>query len=84
MKLIVDSEIKYILQQCRMIDIALMDAMNHAINLYRHLRKKGIAIRKPTDCLIASYSILGDMYILHSDSDFTQIAQESKLKVYKA
>jgi predicted nucleic acid-binding protein len=76
-------EVKYILQQYRMIDIDLMDVTNYAIDLYRNLRKKGITIRKTADCLIASYTILGDMYLLHSDSDFTQIAQESRLKVYK-
>jgi predicted nucleic acid-binding protein len=76
-------EVKYILQQYRMIEIDLMDATNYAINLYRHLRKKGITIRKSIDCLIALYAILEDMYILHNDNDFTQIAKESKLKIYK-
>jgi predicted nucleic acid-binding protein len=76
-------EVKYILQQYRMIDIDLMDVTDYAINLYRHLRKKRITIRKSVDCLIASYAILKDMYILHNDSDFTQISKESKLKIYK-
>jgi predicted nucleic acid-binding protein len=76
-------EIKYILQQYRMIEIDLMNVTNYAIDLYRHLRKKGITIRKSVDCLIASYAILEDMYILHNDSDFMQIAKESKLKIYK-
>jgi predicted nucleic acid-binding protein len=76
-------EVKYILQQYRMIEIDVMEATNYAIDLYRHLRKKGITIRKAVDCLIASYAILEDMYILHNDSDFTQIARESKLKIYK-
>jgi predicted nucleic acid-binding protein len=76
-------EVKYILQQYRMIEIDLMDVTNYAINLYRHLRKKGITIRKSVDCVIASYAILEDMYILHNDSDFTQIARESKLKIYR-
>jgi predicted nucleic acid-binding protein len=76
-------EVKYILQQYRMIEIDLMDVTDYAINLYRHLRKKGITIRKSVDCLIASYAILEDMYILHNDGDFTQIAKESKLKIYK-
>jgi predicted nucleic acid-binding protein len=75
-------EIKYILQQYRMITIDLIDVTNYAINLYRHLRKNGITIRKSVDCLIASYAILENMYILHNDSDFTKIAQESKLKIY--
>jgi predicted nucleic acid-binding protein len=74
--------VKNILQQYRMIDIELMDAANYTIHLYRLLRKKGITIRKSIDCLIASYAILGDMYILHNDSDFTQIARESQLKIF--
>jgi predicted nucleic acid-binding protein len=60
-----------------------MNVTNYAIHLYRHLRKNGITIRKSVDCLIASYAILEDMYILHNDSDFTQMARESKLKIYK-
>jgi len=74
--------IKFILQQYRMIDIDLLYITNHAIDLYRHLRKKGITIRKSIDCLIASYAIITDMYLLHNDSDFTKIASKSKLKIY--
>ena len=65
-----------------MIDIDLIYVTNHAVDLYRHLRKKGITIRKSIDCLIASYAIITDMYLLHNDKDFTQIASESKLKIY--
>jgi predicted nucleic acid-binding protein len=75
-------EMKFILHQYRMVDIDLMGVTNYAIDLYRHLRKKGITIRKSIDCLIASYAILGNMYLLHNDKDFTQIAKESKLKIY--
>ena len=74
--------IKFILQQYRMINIDLIYITNHAIDLYRHLRKKGKTIRKSIDCLIASYAIITDMYLLHNDSDFTQIASESKLKIF--
>jgi predicted nucleic acid-binding protein len=42
-------EIKYILQQYRMLNIELMDVTNYAINLYRQLRKKGMTIRKSVD-----------------------------------
>ena len=52
------NEIKTILQQYRMIDIDIMNVTNYAIDLYRHLRKKGITIRKSVDCLIASYAII--------------------------
>jgi predicted nucleic acid-binding protein len=76
-------KMKTILQQYRMLNLDLMYVTNHAVDLYRHLRKKGITIRKSVDCLIASYAIIADMHILHSDNDFTQIAKESKLMIYK-
>jgi predicted nucleic acid-binding protein len=75
-------ETKLILQQYRMINADLMHVTNYAVDLYRHLRKKGITIRKSVDCLIASYAILSNMHILHNDNDFIQIAKESKLKIY--
>jgi len=75
-------QVKFILQQFEMIDIDLLYVTNYAINLYRHLRKSGITIRKSIDCLIASYAIITDMHLLHNDSDFTQIAKESELKIY--
>ncbi|MCL2294599.1 MAG: hypothetical protein FWC36_07025 [Spirochaetes bacterium] len=77
-------QIKFILQQYRMINIDIIHVTNYAIDLYRHLRKKGITVRKSVDCLIASYAIITDMHILHNDTDFSQIAKASKLKIYKS
>lgn len=51
-----------------------------AANLYRQLRKKGVTIRKPNDCLIAIYCINNNISILHDDKDFSNIAAFSKLK----
>ena len=51
--------------------------------LYRSLRKKGITIRKPIDCMIASVAIEHDLPLLHNDRDFDQIAKHSKLKSFK-
>ena len=64
-------------------NIDILSATDYAVDLCRHLRKKGITIKKSVDCLIASYAILTDMYLLHSDKDFEQIAGESRLKIYK-
>ena len=75
-------EIKTILQHYRMTDIDILYVTNHAVDLYRHLRKMGITIRKSVDCLIASYAIISDMHLLHNDVDFTQIAKNSRLKIY--
>ncbi len=49
--------------------------------LYRALRKKGITIRKPIDCMIASVAIEFDIPLLHNDQGFCQIARHSKLKI---
>ncbi len=51
-----------------------------AASLYRDLRKKGITIRKPNDCLIAVYAIKNNIRVLHDDKDFTSIASFSSLK----
>ena len=76
------TEIKNILQNITMVNIPIMTIANHAIDLYRSLRKKGITIRKPYVCLIASYAILEEIYLLHNDSDFRQMENSSKLKIY--
>ena len=65
-----------------MINTPILTVADYAVDLYRDLRKKGVTIRKPYDCLIASYAILEDIYLLHNDSDFKQMENKSKLKVY--
>lgn len=58
-----------------------VEAAIGAADLYRSLRKKGVTIRKPNDCLIAHYAIFYDMPILHNDVDFDQIARHTTLRV---
>ena len=58
-----------------------VEAAIEAAQLYRTLRKKGVTIRKPNDCLIAYYAIFYDMPILHSDVDFGQIARFTALRI---
>lgn len=53
-----------------------------AAKLYFNLRKKGVTIRKSTDCLIAATAIHYDLLLVHNDSDFDLIAQNSDLRVY--
>ena len=75
-------EIKSVLQNFIMVNTPILTVADYAIDLYRNLRKKGITIRKPYDCLIASYAILEDMYLLHNDADFKQMENNCKLKGY--
>lgn len=58
-----------------------VDAAVEAAHLYSFLRQKGVTIRKPNDCLIASYALHFDIEICHNDSDFDLIAQNSSLKI---
>lgn len=61
-----------------------VEAAIEAAGLYRALRKKGVTIRKPNDCLIAHYAIFYDIPVLHNDVDFDQIARFTALRIAKA
>ncbi len=43
--------------------------------MYFKCRKKGIKIRSTNDCLIARIAIEYDLSLLHSDQDFTRLAE---------
>jgi predicted nucleic acid-binding protein len=58
-----------------------IEAAIKAAQLYSSLRQKGVTIRKPNDCLIATYALHFDVEICHNDSDFSLIAQNSSLKI---
>jgi len=49
--------------------------------MYRKLRKKGITIRKPLDCMIASTAVENDIPLLHNDNNFQLIEKLCGLKV---
>jgi len=48
--------------------------------IYRNLRRKGITIRKPVDCMIAAVAIEHDIPILHNDKDFIPVEKHFGLK----
>jgi predicted nucleic acid-binding protein len=50
-------------------------------DICRKLRKIGITIRKPLDCMIASVAIEDDIPLLHNDKDFQPIERHCGLKV---
>ena len=54
-----------------------------AAKLYRFLRKKGVTIRKPNDCLIGYLCIELNLSLYHCDKDFDNIAKHTSLKIYK-
>jgi len=58
-------------------------SFENAASMYIKCRKKGITIRSTLDLIIAEIAIENDLYLLHDDMDFTNIAKADKnLKVY--
>jgi len=51
--------------------------------MYRSLRKKGITVRKPVDCMIAAVAIAHEAQLLHNDRDFNPLQKHFSLKVGK-
>jgi len=62
------------------IDIQFSD-YEDAADIYRNLRKRGITIRSPIDCLIAALAIRHRLFLLHKDRDFTVIARHHPLSI---
>lgn len=53
-----------------------------AAKIYFRCRKKGITINSTIDCLIAQTAIENNLYLLHNDSDFDNIAKVVDLKMF--
>jgi predicted nucleic acid-binding protein len=51
--------------------------------IYRDLRRKGVTIRKPVDCMIAAVAIEHEIPLLHNDKDFIPIEKHFGLKRLK-
>jgi predicted nucleic acid-binding protein len=50
--------------------------------MFRSLRRKGITIRKPVDCLIAAVAVGNDIPLLHNDKDFHPLERHCGLKAH--
>ena len=77
------NHIKDILSYFTVLQIPPVQAAIGAADLYRALRKKGLAIRKSNDCLIAYYAIVFSTALVHADSDFDLISKHSSLKTWR-
>jgi predicted nucleic acid-binding protein len=57
-------------------ELAIASARN-----YRHLRARGLTVRKTIDCLIATFCIVNGHSLLHSDRDFDPFEEVLALRV---
>jgi len=62
------------------ISIADPDMVAIAASNYRHLRARGITVRKTIDTLIATRCILDDIPLLYSDRDFDPFVEHLELQ----
>lgn len=67
----------------RILQLEATEVAVAAARLYRTLRKKGVTIREPNDCLIAIYALHFDLELCHNDIDFDHIAAHTDLKIWK-
>ena len=74
-----DSVLRYLLLFSRIDDE--FDNYLAAAKIYRALRRRGRTIRSPVDCLIAALAMKRNVSLLHSDSDFTAIAEHFPLAI---
>lgn len=52
-----------------------------AAQINRSLRRRGVTVSKPVDCMIAAVAIENKVPLLHNDSDFDQIERCCGLRV---
>ena len=52
-----------------------------AVQNYRSLRRRGHAVRKTIDCLIATFCLEAGHWLLHRDRDFDPFEQHLRLRV---
>ena len=60
-----------------------IDTYLYAANIYRDCRRRGKTVRKTVDCIIAAICIENDLVLLHKDTDFNVIAENTELKIVK-
>lgn len=58
------------------VELAIASARN-----YRHLRARGLTVRKTIDCLIATFCLLDGHALLHTDRDFDPFEEALALRV---
>ncbi|NTF06950.1 PIN domain nuclease [Agrobacterium rubi] len=72
--------------QARMTKFQVVSMLSPALAIkaaqnYRYLRQRGITIRKTTDLIIGTYCIEHGHALLHSDRDFTPMAEHLGLRI---
>jgi predicted nucleic acid-binding protein len=63
--------------------IERLATFEHAAQIYRTCRRRGLTVRKTIDCLIAALCIEEGVELFHKDADFDAIARVAPLRVHR-
>ena len=75
--------IRDILRAYPILQVRGLSTFEHAANIYRACRRKGLTIRKTADCLIAATCLEAEAELYHNDRDFEAVAQVTNLQIYR-
>ncbi len=73
-------EVSDLLRSLPRFDLCGFEIAEKASANHRHLRSRGITIRKTIDVIIGTFCIENDLILIHNDIDFTRMASALGLK----
>ncbi len=76
------NRIRSLLDQAFYLSLEEPQTFDEAADIYRTLRRKGVTLRSPMDCLIAAVAIRFNTPVLYHDRDFLSIARFTDLILY--
>lgn len=81
-----ESEARRVERRMKVFDLLRLERLSdfrHAAAMYRRTRRRGITIRRTSDCLIASVCVRERAPLLHADVDFDRLASVTDLQVVR-
>lgn len=77
------AKVQAVLANYEFFEIGSRELAVASANNFRILRGRGFTIRNTIDCLIATFCIEGDHFLLHNDRDFDPFEVHLGLKVFR-
>lgn len=81
-----DREVRRVDERLSVFDVLRLRDLSdfrRAAELYRSARRRGVTVRRTSDCLIAAVCVREQVALLHTDSDFDHLATVTDLSVVK-
>jgi predicted nucleic acid-binding protein len=72
-----------ILRAYPILQVRGLRTFEHAADIYRACRRRGLTIRKTADCVIAAACLEARVELYHNDRDFEAIAKVKGLEIYQ-